>query len=66
MNKASTKNDDREKEKSFWVLGHARIYKLASRGESLSIYLGGLLAGEVQMFPGTLRNVVSFVEDSEN
>lgn len=66
MNKASTKNDDREKEKSFWVLGHARICKLASGGESPSVYQGGLLAGEVEMFPGALRNVVNSVEDSEN
>lgn len=54
------------KERSFWVLGHAKIYKLASRGESPSAYRGVLLAGEVEMFPGTLRNVENSLEDLEN
>lgn len=56
----------KRKEKNSWVLGHARIYKLASSGESPSVYLGVLLAGEVEMFPGTLRNVVNSFEDLEN
>lgn len=54
------------KERSFWVLVHARIYKLASGGESPSVYRGVLLAGEVEMFPGTLRNVENSLEDLEN
>lgn len=47
-------------------MGHARIYKLASGGESPSVYQGVLLAGEVEMFPVTLRNVINSLEDLEN
>lgn len=41
-------------------------FMLVSCGESPSVYRGVLLAGEVEMFPGTLRNVVNSLEDLGN